>query len=387
MRINRREAALLAASILAAAIMGEVALRAMGVSYPIVHRLDALRGWAPWPGASGVSMIEGGAHVAINREGFRDREHSPRKPEGTFRLAVLGDSMTEALGVAADKTFPAVLERELAACEALAGNRVEVLNFGVTGYGTAQELVTLRENVIEYHPDLVLLAFFAGNDVYNNSRELDGHSDRVYFELVDGRLVLDDSNTRRLGFRLKAAFRNGMNAAVNMSRLIQLVRESYYRVRQPIKFGRMKQGTLFDPETNEYAVYREPADEAWRYAWSMTEALLAAMNDDVRAAGGRFWIAALTTPPQIYPDPAVRRAFMRGLGVPSLDYPDNRIAAFAESQGIPVVVLTSALLPEVEKEKAFLHGFEETVPGIGHWNETGHRLGGERIARAICRGL
>ena len=50
----------------------------------------------------------------INSDGLRDREHAKRKPLGTFRVAVLGDSFTLATHVDVEKTYWSVLERYLA---------------------------------------------------------------------------------------------------------------------------------------------------------------------------------------------------------------------------------------------------------------------------------
>ena len=72
-----------------------------------------------------------------------------------------------------EDTFWSVMERELGQCALFAGRRVEVINFGVSGYGTVQELMTLRHYVWDYDPDVVVLAFTTGNDVRNNLRALE----------------------------------------------------------------------------------------------------------------------------------------------------------------------------------------------------------------------
>ena len=79
--------------------------------------------------------------------------------------------------------------RRLADCPLLKGRRVEALNFGVDGYGTAQELVTLREKVWAYQPDIVVLAVFLGNDVRNNSATLEGNLCRPFYIERDGKLM------------------------------------------------------------------------------------------------------------------------------------------------------------------------------------------------------
>ena len=91
-----------------------------------------------------------------NSLGYRDREHTPDKPAGTYRIAVLGDSI--AAGYRVERTedaFPARLEKLLRG----SGLPVEVLNFGVTGYNTAQEVETLRARAFRFAPDLVILAY------------------------------------------------------------------------------------------------------------------------------------------------------------------------------------------------------------------------------------
>lgn len=109
----------------------------------------------------------------INSGGFRGPEVSVAKPDGVLRIAVLGDSFAEAMQVPYPECFSAVAERELGACTLLAGRRVEVLDFGVSGYGMGQELLTRCDQVWRYLPDVVVLAFFSGNDISDNSATLD----------------------------------------------------------------------------------------------------------------------------------------------------------------------------------------------------------------------
>ena len=53
----------------------------------------------------------------------------------------------------------AVMEKDLEKSDHLQGRHVEVINFGVSGFGTTQELLTLEYKVWKYSPDVVLLAF------------------------------------------------------------------------------------------------------------------------------------------------------------------------------------------------------------------------------------
>jgi lysophospholipase L1-like esterase len=100
---------------------------------------------------------------SINSAGFRDYETEEAKPEGTFRIAILGDSTTAGNGIPdVDNTYPKILERLLNGDDT-AGMHYEVLNMGVGGYHTMQEVETLRVNGLKFRPDLVVVTF-AVND-------------------------------------------------------------------------------------------------------------------------------------------------------------------------------------------------------------------------------
>lgn len=99
--------------------------------------------------------------IAINSDGFRDLEFKVNKDPGVLRIAVLGDSQEEALQVELDKTWQKVMARRLSG---ELGRPAEAYNFGVSGYGTDQEWLTLREKVLIFSPDMVILAF-SPNDV------------------------------------------------------------------------------------------------------------------------------------------------------------------------------------------------------------------------------
>jgi len=105
--------------------------------------------------------------IKINAYGFRDSEFYTEKPKDIFRIAVLGDSQEEALQVSLEDTWQKVMGQRMS--EEL-GRPVETYNFGVSGYGTDQEWLTLREKVWQFSPDLVILAFSPNDvgDTYKN---------------------------------------------------------------------------------------------------------------------------------------------------------------------------------------------------------------------------
>src|SRR5918912_279301 len=140
----RVRVAVVLASVTFGLLIFELFLRAVGYTYPVFYQPDEVRGYSLKPGMEGWYRKEGAAFVRINSDGLRDREHSKEKPADVLRVAVVGDSYAEAFQVEQDKAFWSVMEKRLQECPALAGRRVEVINFGVSGYGPTQELLTLR---------------------------------------------------------------------------------------------------------------------------------------------------------------------------------------------------------------------------------------------------
>lgn len=122
----------------------------------------------------------------ISSQGLRDREFTLPKPPGVRRIVAIGDSVTYGLGVRIEDTFSKQLESLFNSRPEAGKNPVEVLNMGVNGYKTAQEVEHLRVNGLRFEPDLVLLTYNL-NDPGDFSREL------PYFNSWQNRKWADES--------------------------------------------------------------------------------------------------------------------------------------------------------------------------------------------------
>ena len=368
-------------------VIGEVGLRLFGLAKPAFYTYDQYRGWALRPGAKGWDVKEGEAYVRINREGFRGPETTIAKPPGTVRIAVLGDSFTEAQQVSEDQTFSAVIQRALSTCPAMQGRKVQVLNFGVNGYGTTQELMTLRHQVWQFSPDIVVLAVFTGNDIMNNSVTLETERCRPFYVYRDGEMVLAgplwDSPVTRM--RCMMRFEGRMRFDTRQSALVRVLDESWRVVKEhlPGKHHKRHETTGDELGIND-VIYKPPTDPAWRDAWRVTDGLIAQMNREVKNRHAAFLVVTLTNGIQVWPDPDVRASYMKRLGVSDLNYPDQRIEALGKNDGFPVLALAPPLAAYADQHHVFLHGFKNTHLGEGHWNELGHRMAGELIAKKLC---
>ncbi len=400
---------LLLGSVAVTVALLEVALRLAGVSCGSFYIRDRHTGAALRPGARGRWPMEGNLFIRISSEGLRDREHGTAKPPGTLRIAVLGDSYVEAFQVPPEENFLAVMEREIGACLAPAGRKAEAINFGVSGYGTAQELLMLRHRAWNYAPDVVVLAITTANDVRNNSRALENDPDRPYFLIRGNALVLDNGFLASWKYRPAwLAARRAAGWLMDRSRILQLANEAKNVSASRRAAARQKaaakptapapgdlpgKGTAVRPDSApppelglDDLVYREPADPRWIDAWRVTERLIEAMDDEVRARGASFLVVTLSNGIQVHPDPALRRAYAERIGVADLFYPERRIRALCDRKGIPVLSLAPLFREHAETHNVYLHGLGANV-GAGHWNRDGHGLAGRLIAQAICRSL
>ena len=370
-------------------VIAEATLRIMGYSSPQFYETDEVLGYKLIPGLSGWYTKEGRSYVTINSDGFHDVEHALPKPADTVRIAVVGDSYVEAFQVGRDAAFTNFITSEARDCGAFDGKNVEVLRFGVSGYGTAQERLLLREKVLRYSPDIVMLVMTTNNDVTDNLRELK-ETPIPYYVLQDGELVADEGFRGEKGFlaRSSAISRLGTWLENNL-RFVQAIREITRKTKE--WYRRPAAASATDAQASMPAteigidsqVYREPSDETWKKAWQVTEAIVAAMRSDVQNSGARFMLVTASNGVQVLPHVEQRAVFAERLGVDDLYYPDRRITQFGRANGIPVMNLAPYLAEHSAREKVNLHGFEGNV-GYGHWNQLGHRVAGKELGKWLC---
>lgn len=376
--------------ILVALVLAEGALRVSGFTYFNPYIVDQDVGYSLRPGAEGWWKKEALTYIKINSQGFRDREHTIAKPPDTLRIAVLGDSYAEAFQVPLEKAFWSVMEQKLQNCRPAARSKVEVLNFGVSGFSTARELILLHKRVWQYSPDVIVLLVTTGNDVRDNSRTLNPYSSQPlpYYVFRNGKLELDDSllasRNRSLTFRLQQSFiGKSFNWTQDHLRLLGLIytaREAYQSwARVPDRRVRSADEPGLDRE-----VYRQPVDPHWADAWRVTEELMVQMRNEVRTKGVKFLVVTGSMGTQDTPDAAARQEYMDSLGIHSLFYPDQRIKSLGDREGFEVLNLAPVLADYASRNKVFLHGAGDSK-GRGHWNEIGHRLAGELIAQELCK--
>ncbi len=328
--------------------------------------IPGMRGW--WTQEEHEFIVP----VQINSHGLRDVERSLAKPTGVERVLLIGDSHVEALQVTVDESIGRQLESRLRA----KGRKVEVVSAGVSGYGTASEYLFFRERGWKFEPDLVVLAFYPGNDVKNNGAALETSLVPEYAE--DGALV------RVRGGKSRPPARRRSHAYTYLRKLI-LTRQPALAARLHslglIKGGAIRKAAAPEGVPLDYWVYAQPPPPEWASAWRRTERLLDDFHGAVQARGATFALVIVTARDHLYPESwqQVREAYPRlGRGEWDLEAPAKRILAWCGARRVACKNLHPDLARVRDGGAPRLHFVHD-----GHWTPAGHAAAAESVAAFI----
>jgi lysophospholipase L1-like esterase len=351
---------LLAASILAAAGAGEIFLR-----YFHPQPLEAAYAWPDGTLRHIPSFTftyardEFSNRVRFNALGLRGPE-VPADRGSRRRAVFLGDSFVEGKQVSEREVLTAVLEE-------LSGDppSLSVINAGVAGTGTSEELILYDRFAASLRPDLVLLGFYP-NDVRNNV-------DRRLFVLRDGAVAKGKEpplpKVRWIyDFRKFFASRSQLFALVKLG--IDAAEEEDPRERRAAKEAAAWRS---NPLEAEEVFARDPSPKV-AAGWDLTLALLSELKARVEPGGARFVLVVFPTRFQV--DDALWRAQAARIGVDpaafDLTKPQRVLGAWAAETRTPIV----DLLEDFRRRNVSNTFYYATD---AHWNAAGHRLAAERI--------
>jgi hypothetical protein len=274
--------AAIAFGLLIAALMGEVALRLMMPSHlasargerGFFCRFDQQLGWAPLENITAVHNAKRATGlVHQNQYGMRGPDDIQlNKTSGKKRVLVLGDSYVWGFGVDQWKLFSA---------PEVHGNNEEILNFGVSGYGTDQEYLLYLRKGKDFAVDEVVVAFTPYNDVANNLASEQYSYSKPYFTLENGQLVLHDDHVRRK--KLNSIF----NALNRHSRVLNMLSELIRKVEDAVNRAKP---TEFASET---------VTDRDREGVDLTVAILKKLQEAVAERNAEFYVIFIPYKPYI----------------------------------------------------------------------------------------
>ena len=285
--------------------------------------------------------------VRTNELGLRDGPVVRRASPGAIRCLVLGDSFAWGYGVEEDERFSERIEALQPA--------LQMINAGVSGYGTDQQLLLYRMLGPRLKPDLVLVLLH-GNDFTNNVSRVQYWHAKPLFGLRDGCLVQVVDSVRAPGLKQRLGkFILGRT---------YLYAHLYRRLWKPIEAAlsgrrhRARDRNGDGPRPRPVTGRGDDGEDA--YDQRLTAELLKHLGREVSAHGGRLVVVSVP--------------------MDGAEHLARFLARELAEAGIPYLPLDAAMHGHSADEIYFPHD--------RHWTPAGHRIAAQATAAFLReRGL
>ena len=263
-----------------------------------------------------------------NSRGLRGpQEYAYHRTTGIGRIAVLGDSFTYGLGVADNQTYAAEIQR-------IIDHRYEVLNFGVNGYGTDQQLLYWLTEGRKYAPDVVVLGYYVSNfhRNVNTFRTLA----KPHFKLQQGELVLAGNPVPSEQDLLERGVPGGAKA----SRVAQACAYGWRYVSEQLRGGR-------------------EADSTFNRKAALSQAIIKTLKSSCNESGALLFVVFIRHPYEQYRD---------------TDRIEGVLRQACEAYDVPLLCLDYSLGANEQEVRG-----EPIYGSNGHWTAFGHQMASRRI--------
>src|SRR4051794_7794493 len=283
--------------------MTEGTLHLIGPLLPGLYNLATFQRYHPvygffhQPGARGwFRTSEFTSYVQVNSRGLRDRETTLPKPDGLYRILMLGDSFVEGAQVNLEQTLPKQLERQLGGGQGGTSHPLDTVNAGNAGFGTAQELLFLEHEGPIYRPNLVILVFYVDNDAANNgfkiAQKLQLDTDHRPFFVLD-----EQGNLQQRPLAPVPAEPMGpVKDVLRQHSLLFAVGENLLTAQVSAKrYHAMRMD-------RDKTMYKLDLPPTWEEAWQVTDALIARAQASAQAINADLVVVSAPSQFQIYED-------------------------------------------------------------------------------------
>ncbi len=330
----------------------------------------------------------------INSAGLPDVEHSYAKPEGVFRILIIGDSFVEAYQVALEQSFPRLLEKRLNERRGPNAPRFEVIKAGYRSWGTDQEWLYFQCEGYKYAPDLVLVGFTV-NDVVDNYLPLkadmadwpENAPPKPFYSLENG--VLKQSNfpfppppvevqpqiMYDYLYKYSITYRIAEKGWQSLQLKIAEMNQPSNRADKNVKW----EANRFSGHLLNFVMplYLGGAPPGYEQAWQLTHALLKAFHQAATEQGAAW---AVFSTSQIWAvHPSVQQEFVYSdplYAHTDVDWhqPDRVLGQMLQEKRVPFLPLNPGFRAYAAEHDDQWLFFRE-----GHWNVEGHSLTAELL--------
>ena len=298
--------------------------------------------------------------IRTNAHRLRESEETPyERTPGVRRILLCGDSFTFGHGVdEADRYGERLAE--------LLGN-VDVINMGVWGTGTDQQLLLYRDEGVKYGPDLVILAYFVENILRNgaSTRFIAGgrSASKPKFVIENGELVLTNVPVPAPGTATEesTAEMERWKEIEERQGVVSFPFKSFLREHSALyKFAHDNfAGLLHRAVEGEVDAYPEYVDG--RSEWEVTKALIRTFRDEAEENGSEFLLV-------IVPD---GRSMEPGT---ISDTPYQKLEQLCRAESIPLLDPLPEFRAASEQGEKLYYRYD------AHWTKAGHALVADLIA-------
>jgi hypothetical protein len=312
-----------------------------------------------------------------NKFGFNDDDYPLQKTPGIYRILVVGDSFGWAGG--REGNYTAMLERQLD--NHYGYHRIDIINAGYPMTQTAEQLVMLKKYGLQYHPDLVILGFFVGNDF------IDGNPNRKRIVVND--LYIDIDRRREhiiLGYPI--VFQSRLLLYVKQKyKIFTELRKAASEPRQQLSQeqpGTFAEATFLDLERAELEFFNINSSRKGRFQKNINYILqsIAEMDALLKSQNIKFIVA-------IYPDVfQINKTLLKGIVDRfrlriedyDLDLAQNILKSFLQSKDISYIDFTDRFRSEGQEKDLY-------ILRDSHWNRSGNQLAADILFETLVKRL
>ena len=280
--------------------------------------------------------------LKFNSWGLRDKEYSLQKSKNMFRILILGDSYTEALQVNLSNIYTELLEEKL---NKISNISFEVINSGVSGFGTADELKYLETKGLNLNPDMIILQFTLGNDVIDNV-----YDNNFYY--IKNSNILNKTYKKKYAHKIEDFFGS-------YSHFAQFLRLSLRK-----KFSSSKEE--WERKSIEYheVIYKKKSEEDLQKEWNETRLYLKKINNICNDKKIRF--AIIFVPLNLHITSEEYDA--------NNAYPNNVLLDFGKEEKIKMLDLTPTFRAESKGNLSLVRWVIDS-----HWRPKPHQWAADAI--------
>jgi hypothetical protein len=332
-------------------------------------------GWIGKPNVDDTLASPDVVHrVQQNHYGFRGTAY-PYQRSDKQRIVVLGDSFVWGFGVENQDLFTTIIEQNT-------DPLIEVVNLGISGYGTDQQL--LMWNIIgqKFNPDHLFLVILPATDCFENITNVAYNYPKPVFRSdAKGQYHLTNTPVPQIPSRAwsnsseatgqptaHALGRLAARSALTASLLNALSREPALRrqleEKSILPFYRL--GGQSEP-----MLYYDPPPLLMQQSWHVTRSLLQTLNQQAIQSKITFTVVVAPSISQTYDNLWDRFTVEKSKPANTQwqrDAPQQQITAFCRQQNIQVIDLLPTLGQASQNHRYLYFRWN------GHWTSAGHRI-------------